>query len=105
MTASDEQRLDKWLWHARFVKSRSLAAKLIEEGCIRVNRQRVVKAATCIKCGDVLTASLFGDVRVIEIRGIGERRGPPDEAAALYCERLGSPPSTSRNGEGGESDA
>ncbi|HYA79970.1 MAG TPA: S4 domain-containing protein, partial [Methylocystis sp.] len=46
---ASEQRLDKWLWYARFVKSRSLAAKLIEEGCIRVNRQRVVKAATCVK--------------------------------------------------------
>ncbi|MFT4078549.1 RNA-binding S4 domain-containing protein [Rhodomicrobium sp.] len=105
MTAPDEQRLDKWLWHARFVKSRSLAAKLIEEGCIRVNRQRVVKAATCIKCGDVLTASLFGRVRVIEIRGIGERRGPPEEAAALYSERLGPQSPVSGSGEASEPNA
>ena len=86
MNASEEQRLDRWLWHARFVKSRSLAAKLIEEGCIRVNRQRVVKAATCVRCGDVLTASLHGRVRVIEILAIGHRRGPPSEAQALYSE-------------------
>ena len=86
MNASEEQRLDKWLWYARFVKSRSLAAKLIEEGCIRVNRQRVVKAATSVKCGDVLTASLHGKVRVIEILAVGHRRGPPAEAKALYSE-------------------
>ena len=86
MNAAEEQRLDKWLWHARFVKSRSLAAKLIEEGCIRVNRQRVIKAATCVRCGDILTATLYGRVRVIEILAIGHRRGPPSEAQALYSE-------------------
>ncbi len=88
MSSSDEQRLDKWLWYARFVKSRSLAAKLIEDGCIRVNRQRVVKAATSVKCGDVLTASLYGRVRIIEVRAIGHRRGPPSEAHDLYSELL-----------------
>ncbi len=88
MSSAEEQRLDKWLWHARFVKSRSLAAKLIEAGFIRVNRQRVVKAATCVKCGDVLTASLHGRVRIIEILALGHRRGPPSEAQALYSELL-----------------
>jgi len=92
LNASEGQRLDKWLWYARFIKSRSLAAKLIEEGCIRVNRQRVVKAATCVKCGDVLTASLHGKVRVIEILAVGHRRGPPAEAKTLYSElTLGDP--------------
>lgn len=86
MNESEEQRLDKWLWHARLVKSRSLATTLIEEGCIRVNRQRVVKPATCVKCGDVLTATLNGQVRVIEILAVGHRRGPPSEAKALYFE-------------------
>ncbi len=90
MSSLEEQRLDKWLWYARFVKSRSLAAKLIEEGCVRVNRQRVLKAATSVKCGDVLTASLHGRVRIIEIRAIGHRRGPPSEAQALYSELLSS---------------
>ncbi len=88
MSSPEEQRLDKWLWHARFVKSRSLAAKLIEEGCIRVNRQRVLKAATCVKCGDVLTATLHGRIRIIEILAIGHRRGPPSEAQTLYSEIL-----------------
>jgi ribosome-associated heat shock protein Hsp15 len=88
LSSPEEQRLDKWLWHARLVKSRSLAAKLIEAGCVRVNRQRTVKAAATVKCGDVLTATLHGKVRVIEIRGLGERRGPPSEAQALYAELL-----------------
>jgi ribosome-associated heat shock protein Hsp15 len=92
LIASEEQRLDQWLWFARIVKSRSLATKLVGEGCIRVNRQRVVKAATCVKCGDVLTASLYGKVRVIEILAVGRRRGPPAEAKALYSELpLGAP--------------
>lgn len=88
MKPQEEQRLDKWLWYARITKSRSLAAKLIEEGRIRVNRLRVVKAAACVKCGDVLTASLNGRVRVIEILGMGERRGPAREARELYRELL-----------------
>jgi ribosome-associated heat shock protein Hsp15 len=88
LSASGEQRLDKWLWYARFVKTRSLAAKLVESGCIRVNRQRVVKPAATVKCGDVLTTTLNGCVRVIEVLELGERRGPPAEAQALYAERL-----------------
>ncbi len=88
MSAPEEQRLDKWLWHARIVKSRSFAAKLIEAGCIRVNKQRAVKASVTVECGDVLTASLQGRVRVLEIRGLGERRGPPSEAQTLYAELL-----------------
>jgi ribosome-associated heat shock protein Hsp15 len=93
LSSPEEQRLDKWLWYARIVKSRSIAAKVVEAGCIRVNRQRVVKAAAAVKCGDVLTATLDGRVRVIEIRGLGERRGPASEAQTLYFERL-SPANT-----------
>jgi ribosome-associated heat shock protein Hsp15 len=88
LKSRDEQRLDKWLWYARIAKSRNLAAKLIEEGCIRVNRLRVVKAAVCVKSGDVLTASLNGSVRVIEVVDLGERRGPASEARNLYRELL-----------------
>ena len=88
MSSAEEQRLDKWLWYARLVKSRTLAAKLAEAGCIRVNRQRVVKAAATVKCGDVLTATLHGRVRVIEILALGERRVPASEVQTLYAERL-----------------
>jgi ribosome-associated heat shock protein Hsp15 len=90
LISSERQRLDTWLWYARFAKSRSLAAKLIEEGGIRVNRQRVVKASACVKCGDVLTATLDGNVRVIEILEMGHRRGPASEARSLYTELLNS---------------
>jgi ribosome-associated heat shock protein Hsp15 len=86
LNASPAQRLDKWLWFARFVKSRSLAAKLIEDGCIRVNRQRAAKPSMAVKCGDVLTMTLHGRVRVIEVRAAGERRGPASEAQSLYSE-------------------
>ncbi len=102
MTSTEEQRLDKWLWYARLVKSRTLAAKLVEAGCIRVNRQRVVKAAATVKCGDVLTATLHGRVRVIEILGLGERRVPASAAQTLYAERLpaaASEPATDSPGE------
>ena len=92
MDERQEQRLDKWLLYARFVKSRSIAAKLIEEGCIRINRQRVLKAAACVKCGDVLTASFYGQVRVIEVLALGRRRGPPSEAQTLYAELIPSDP-------------
>jgi ribosome-associated heat shock protein Hsp15 len=94
LSSHEEQRLDKWLWYARIVKSRSLAAKLIEAGCIRVNRQRVFKAATCVRSGDVLTASLRGRVRIIEICAIGQRRGPPSEAQTLFAELV--PPGSSQ---------
>jgi ribosome-associated heat shock protein Hsp15 len=81
------QRLDKWLWHARFVKSRSLAAKLVESGKIRVNRQKAAKASVCVRCGDVLTATIQDRVRVIEIVALANRRGPASEAQRLYRER------------------
>ncbi len=76
------------MWYARIAKSRSIAAKLIEEGCIRVNRQRVVKASAPVKCGDVLTATIRGRVRVIEIRGLASRRGSASEAQELYSELM-----------------
>lgn len=81
------QRLDKWLWYARITKSRTLATKLIEAGHFRVNRVKAVKGSVTVRCGDVLTAFLQNRVRIIEIVALGERRGPPAEAQALYRER------------------
>jgi ribosome-associated heat shock protein Hsp15 len=86
LNGPEEQRLDKWLWYARIVKSRTLAAKMIEEGCIRVNKARILKASASVKCGDVLTAILHGRVRVIRVLALGERRGPPSEAQTLFLE-------------------
>ncbi|MDF2231656.1 RNA-binding S4 domain-containing protein [Albimonas sp. CAU 1670] len=77
-------RLDKWLWHARFVKSRSLAAKLVSESGVRVNGTRASKPAAAVRPGDVLTFVLGRHVRVIRILDLGTRRGPAPEAQALY---------------------
>jgi len=77
-------RLDKWLWHARFFKTRSLATKLVLGGHVRVNAQRVSKPATAVGPGDVLTFAKEDDIRIIRVLAVGERRGPAPEARALY---------------------
>ena len=78
------QRLDKWLWFARIVKHRTLAAKLVIEGRIRVNAVRIETPAKTIGPGDVLTITLDGEVKVLRILGSAERRGPYPEARLLY---------------------
>jgi ribosome-associated heat shock protein Hsp15 len=77
-------RLDKWLWRARFVKTRALAAQLCVEGCIRIDGAIVEKASATIRPGQVLTFSLGRHVRVIAVAALGERRGPAAEAQTLY---------------------
>lgn len=77
-------RLDKWLWHARFCKSRSLAAKLVQGGGFRVNGNLTDKAAQGVKPGDHLTFALGQHIRVIKVVALGERRGPAKEAQGLY---------------------
>lgn len=79
-------RLDKWLWQARFVKSRALAAKLVSEGAVRVNAVRVVKPATSVHVGDGLSFALNGRVWALRIRDLGDRRGPAPEARRLYLD-------------------
>ncbi|MBV9066309.1 MAG: RNA-binding S4 domain-containing protein [Methylobacteriaceae bacterium] len=91
--AKARQRIDKWLWFARIVKSRTLASKLVSEGRIRVNSTRIDSPAKAICPGDVLTIALEREVRVLRILGNGERRGPYPEARLLY-EEIG--------GKGGE---
>ncbi len=78
------QRLDKWLWFARVVKTRSLAARLVTEGHVRVNSIRIATAAKSVKPGDVVTVALERHVRVLKILASGERRGPAPEAQSLY---------------------
>ena len=77
-------RLDKWLWHARFFKTRSLAASKVSEGKIRVNQTPVSKPASAVCEGDVLTFAQGDWVRVVKVLAIGTRRGPAPEAQALY---------------------
>lgn len=81
-------RLDKWLWQARFAKSRGLAVKMIEAGAVRVNAVRVVKPATTVRVGDGLSFAIAGQVRVLRIVALGSRRGPAPEAQLLYEELL-----------------
>ena len=73
---SESQRLDKWLWFARFLKSRSLATVLAASGRLRLNGQLVTKAHAQVKAGDVLTFPLGPHIRVIKVLDPGERRGP-----------------------------
>lgn len=77
-------RLDKWLWQARFFKTRTLAAKEVSAGHVRVNGARVSKPAQAVGPQDVLTFSQTTRVRVVRIVEIGTRRGPAPEAQALY---------------------
>jgi ribosome-associated heat shock protein Hsp15 len=77
-------RLDKWLWHARFFKSRSLAATVVTAGKVRVGGTPVSKPARSVGAGDVLTFTQERDVRIVRILACGLRRGPAAEAQALY---------------------
>ena len=80
----DKTRLDKWLWQARFFKTRSLSAKLVSGGHVRVNSVKVAKPAYSVGPGDVLTFPQGRDIRVIRILNLTKRRGPAVEAQALY---------------------
>lgn len=77
-------RLDKWLWQARFFKTRSLSAKLISGGHVRVNSAKVAKPAHSVGPEDVLTFPLVHHIRVIRILALAKRRGPATEAQVLY---------------------
>ena len=82
----DRQRLDKWIWFARFAKSRTLAGKLVASGFVRVNGQRADQAAKAIAVGDVLTIALGRTTVVVRVEALGTRRGPAPEAQSLYTD-------------------
>jgi ribosome-associated heat shock protein Hsp15 len=79
-----KQRLDKWLWFARVVKTRSLAARLVSEGHVRLNARRIETPAKAVGPGDVLTIALEHQVRVLKVVAPGTRRGGFPEAALLF---------------------
>jgi len=83
------QRLDKYLWFARMARTRAAAARLVSEGCVRVNGRRVEQAARAIGPGDILTIALERDVKALRVLALAERRGPFEEARKLY-EDLGA---------------
>src|SRR5262245_2513487 len=92
MPGEERQRIDKWLFFARVVKSRSLAAKLVQGGRVRINREKAEQAAHPVKAGDVLTITLDRRVLVYRVAAAGTRRGPAEEARLLYqdlCQAAG----------------
>jgi len=82
----ESQRLDKWLWFARVVRTRALAQELAGDGHVRVNGQRTASAAKPVKIGDVLTIALPTRARVLKVLDVAERRGPATAAETLYEE-------------------
>jgi ribosome-associated heat shock protein Hsp15 len=87
--SADRQRIDRWLWNARIVRTRSAAAALATVGLVRVNGVRVAAPARDVKCGDVVTVALDGGVRVLKVTGLALRRGNAATASLLY-EDLGN---------------
>jgi ribosome-associated heat shock protein Hsp15 len=87
----DRQRIDKWLWHARVVRTRSAAAALVNAGLVRVNSARTDATSYPVRLGDVVTVALDRSVRVLKVKGYAERRGSAETTCLLY-EDLSPPP-------------
>ncbi|WP_312597560.1 RNA-binding S4 domain-containing protein [Brevundimonas sp.] len=87
--SDDACRIDIWLWRARFVKTRGLAADLVERGAVRLTHHgretRLDKPSRCVHVGDLLTFAQNGRVVSLRVEALGERRGPAEEARALYA--------------------
>ena len=84
VSVADSGRLDRWLWFARVIKSRTLAAGLIADGRVRLNREKVAKPSQSVRPGDVLTVTVGPRVRILKVTALGVRRGPAPEARLLY---------------------
>ncbi len=82
----EKLRIDKWLWQARFFKTRGLAAALAGSGRLRINSEHVAKPAQTVRPGDVLTFPQGERIRVIRIEALGLHRGPAQEAQVLYAD-------------------
>jgi ribosome-associated heat shock protein Hsp15 len=82
----DRQRIDKWLWHARMVRTRSDAAALADAGYVRINGKRITGPGKVLRLGDVVTLALDRSVKVLRVEGFCQRRGAAAAARALYRE-------------------
>ena len=81
---TERQRIDRWLWHARLVRTRGAAAALAGGGFVRINGARIDAPGRMVRAGDVITVALDSRVRVVKVTGFVERRGPAGSASALY---------------------
>ena len=99
MNEDDSRRLDKWLWFARFCKSRTLASKLCAAGKIRIAGEIVHKAHYLVRPGDVLTVPQGPHVRVVRVLQVGARRGPAAEARTLYEDLAPPVPAPAADGQ------
>ncbi|MBL4747602.1 MAG: RNA-binding S4 domain-containing protein [Magnetovibrio sp.] len=103
-------RIDKWLFHARFFKSRTLASKFCQSARVLVNGEPIAKAHILVKIHDILTFTKADTVKIVKILGIGHRRGPAPQARALYedlsplpvvrSKSLSAPPALRAPGQG-----
>lgn len=88
MSDGEACRIDVWLWRARFFKTRSLAARFVESGRVRLSRggaeTRIDKPGRSVRPGDGLVFALAGRLNAVRVQGLGERRGPAPEARSLY---------------------
>jgi ribosome-associated heat shock protein Hsp15 len=82
----DRQRIDRWLWHARLVRTRSAAAALASAGYVRINGARIDAPSRVVRTGDVITVALDARVRVVKVRGFASRRGSAVAGRNLYDE-------------------
>jgi ribosome-associated heat shock protein Hsp15 len=82
----DRQRIDKWLWHARVVRTRSAAAALVSSGHVRLNRERVTAPSTLLRVEDVVTVALDRQVRILKVAGFSERRGDAEAGRSHYVD-------------------
>lgn len=80
----DRQRIDRWLWHARLVRTRDAAAALAGAGYVRVNGMRIDAPSRMVRTGDVVTVALDRRVRVLKVTGFRDRRGPAGTGETLY---------------------
>jgi ribosome-associated heat shock protein Hsp15 len=82
----DRQRIDKWLWHARVVRTRSAAAELATSGLVRLNGERVTASSRLVRTDDVITIALDRQVRILKVAGFAERRGDAEAGRVLYAD-------------------
>jgi ribosome-associated heat shock protein Hsp15 len=104
MTES-RQRIDKWLWHARVVRTRTAAAALVDGGHVRLNGGRISANSQAVKFGDVVTVALDRVVRIMKVTGFAERRGDADAARLLYEDLTPISPVAAREPATAERDA